>query len=259
MPTDILHFTDRIARPSPQTRAFTLIELLVVVSVIALLAAILVPALNQARNSAKIVVCANNQRQIAIAWNVYLSSNDSAFPRWRQNIQWLYGGKEPPVVASTQGHALPYRPLNPYVALRETDEQWARIFKCPGDRPIVNAAGEFAITKGNTTYDYFGNSYLMNWLLLLPYDMKKEYYVLGTTFRLDDVELPFDRVVLLGDCQWYYTTNRGYWNYDAQFHSPKDWMNLAFLDGHVSFTHVYSSEELDAGATAEYDIVPYRQ
>jgi len=226
------------------------------VAIIALLVSILVPAVQQARNSAKIVVCAANQRQLGIAWNVYLSSNDFAFPRWRLNIQWFYGGKEPSIAS---GPVLPYRPLNPYVALRETDEQWARIFRCPGDRPITNATGDFAITNGNTAFDYFGNSYLMNWLLLLPYDMKEERYLLGQTFRLADVELPHARVMLVGDCQWYYTTNRGYWNYDAQFHSPKDWMNLAFLDGHVSFTRVYTPEELDAGAIPDYDIFPYRQ
>ncbi len=100
---------------------------------------------------------------------------------------------------------------------------------------------------------------IVNWLLLRPYDTKEEWYLLGQTFRLADVELPHERVMLLGDCQWYYTTNRGYWDYDAQFHSPKDWMNLAFLDGHVSFTRLYTPDELDAGEIPDYDIVPYRE
>ncbi len=49
------------------TKGFTLIELLVVISIIALLIALLLPALAQARQLATTIVCASNERQIAIA------------------------------------------------------------------------------------------------------------------------------------------------------------------------------------------------
>ncbi len=57
-------------------RAFTLIELLVVIAIIAILMAVLMPALNRVREQGKRAACLNNVKQLAIAWNVYCDSND---------------------------------------------------------------------------------------------------------------------------------------------------------------------------------------
>jgi len=55
---------------------FTLIELLVVISIIALLMAVLLPALNKAREHGKRAACLSNLRQLAIAWIMYAQAND---------------------------------------------------------------------------------------------------------------------------------------------------------------------------------------
>jgi len=61
-------------------KAFTLIELLVVISIIALLIAILMPALNRAREQAKFTVCKTNLHQYGMAMAMFLSENDDRFP-----------------------------------------------------------------------------------------------------------------------------------------------------------------------------------
>lgn len=60
--------------------AFTLVELLVVVGIVAALIAVLLPALNRARESARRVACANNLRQLATAVFMYAGENRHRFP-----------------------------------------------------------------------------------------------------------------------------------------------------------------------------------
>ena len=73
---------------------FTLIELLVVIAIIAILAALLLPVLNKAKQRANTITCMNDARQLNIAWTLYASDNSEAVPPnppWSPAGSWVCG------------------------------------------------------------------------------------------------------------------------------------------------------------------------
>ena len=64
----------------PRLRAFTLIELLVVVAIIAILAALLLPALSMAKERAKRIQCLSNLHQMTLAMFTYVNDNNERLP-----------------------------------------------------------------------------------------------------------------------------------------------------------------------------------
>jgi prepilin-type N-terminal cleavage/methylation domain-containing protein len=112
-----------------ERKGFTLVELLVVIAIIGILAAMLLPALGTAKESARRIACVNNLKQLRTALSFYADENDGQFPP-RSKPYW------------------PKRTWKGYEDLR--------ILVCPTDRPEADTAGDV------NDPDYAPRSYILN-------------------------------------------------------------------------------------------------
>jgi len=131
-----------------RTSGFTLIELLVVIAIIAILAALLLPALQSAKESARRTKCLHNQMQIGRAIRMYLNDNEGRFFPSELSVQYRHLARlrpalpPPPDVGgalnqSTHG----YRLYPAYIDNR-------RVFKCPSNKK------DYESLHGEWFYEY---------------------------------------------------------------------------------------------------------
>ena len=128
-------------------RGFTLIELLVVISIIALLIGILLPALSAARGVARSVACLSNERQLALAANMYAHDFNEAVVIWNyfanNNADWT-STIAPYVVAKTEN-------LSPTPGKNSEPA----VYRCPDAEDMfqqMKTSNPFWATRRPTTY-----------------------------------------------------------------------------------------------------------
>ena len=103
---------------------FTLIELLVVVAIIAILAAILLPALNRAKEYSRRAVCGSQMRQTGFATFMYADDNNGIFPTTTAESKWGNGIEAIWYYEKFYAHGM-------LISNKYIDQNGAEIFYCP--------------------------------------------------------------------------------------------------------------------------------
>jgi prepilin-type N-terminal cleavage/methylation domain-containing protein len=242
---------------------FTLIELLVVIAVIAILMAILMPALKIAREQARGISCRSNQRQLALAYIMYAGENDgSVCGGWASHNKvngvppWVmpplrYSGPtivpmgSGPVTREQRYNGLKEGALYQYV--RDVD-----VYHCPGDNRITQGTSrgnglEYLIYRSYSLTDYMRATQ--------PSDPKKLDSFKNQATKMLFVEEIYDGAAgnHNHDGWSYIPYSNTMWDPLGIFHS--DACTFSFMDGHSDLkkwddkrTIIYCTSRAEAAA-----------
>lgn len=139
----------------PKRRGFTLIELLVVISIIATLMALLLPAIQNAREAARRTECLNNQRNISLAMQSWATAHANQLPAYGYYIVSSTAVANPIYASLPDGTMLPQRSwvveLLPYLDQTGLYDRWDRTSSLTSaDLPDETTTNPNTATVGTT-------------------------------------------------------------------------------------------------------------
>ncbi len=206
--------------------SFTLIELLVVIAIIAILAGMLLPALNNARERGRTAKCMSNFKNMGLATVSYTMDYDSYTPSARNNDEvptnWTYINLAPylGIPLGTNGWLAP-------------DLSVELPWSCPSDKRALSADGKkysSMTTAQKWTYHRKGykGSVAANAVLMVNYGA-------GFRIRLSRVPHPSSTVFLVENKEYSIRHDgEGQTVGDEMLFNHSKSCNISYLDGHVS-------------------------
>ena len=222
-------------RLRPTIARFTLIELLVVIAIIAILASMLLPALNQARQKGYAASCQSNQKSVIQALSFYADDFRGAIPYWNNhdNASWSLF-----LVRNNWGfqpgafYEIPYKtivcPGNP--------RKVGAYNSSTGFYGMLHITGDGDLAAYNANKDKTGAFIHGNWG---GAGNKYEYFLTGRMKVPSRIGLIYDSAMATGTSQgtgYNFVTNQkvGWANNPAVYRLHSNRANTAFADGHVS-------------------------
>ena len=219
-----------------RNRNFTLIELLVVIAIIAILAAMLLPALNKARDRAKAVSCTNNLKQCGSVAQLYMNDFKGVF-----RLTSRYGN-----LGSTWGYGMYKHTGNSYIGFSKVKIDGAEF----PDNPIIRCpVAKFNNTDvvGIVAFSHYGAVMKHGEATSIPDTVgsvacitasNKEHFLLSQYIKsptgmalLADTSFGGDNAD--NSAQFFYL-NRASWANERVRLRHADRANICWLDGHVS-------------------------